>query len=221
MKAFISYSHRDRKRGADVKKVLADFAIEAFLAHDDIHVSQEWRDRIMRELKESKIYIALLSKAFRASDWAPQEIGIASSRRGALIIPLSLDGTKPFGFISHLQGKPLREIISVPLSLVIGPIVNRFPSEMLPVVIDRLRNSGGWRYSEAIMNLLQPHFRRLTDRQVHDVTEAAIANSEIWSASSCAQTYLPRFIEVNESRIKAERLAALRFQIENQQPFEE
>lgn len=220
MKAFISYSHHDRKRGADVKKVLADFGIEAFLAHDDIHVSQEWRDRIMQELKDSRIFVALLSKASRASDWAPQEIGVACSRRDVLVIPLSLDGTKPFGFISHLQGKPLSEPF-VPLSLVIGPIVERFPEDVIPVVISRLSNSGGWRYSESLMDLLQPHFRRLTDQQVHDVTEAAIKNEEIWSAAGCVRTYLPLFIEINESRIKPERLTALRYQLENQQSFAE
>lgn len=220
MKAFISYSHHDRKRGADVKKVLADFEIEAFLAHDDIHVSQQWRDRIMRELKESKIFIALLSKALRESDWAPQEIGVASSRRGVLVIPLSLDGTLPFGFISHLQGKPLPEF-SVPLSLVIDPIVKRFPRETLPLVIFRLRSSPSWRYSEALMELLRPHFRKLTEQQIHDVTEAAIANYQVWSAAGCVQTYLPHFIEINESRIKPERLTVLRYQLENQQSFKE
>jgi len=34
-RAFISYSHKDRKRGAEAKTVLAEVGIEAFLAHDE------------------------------------------------------------------------------------------------------------------------------------------------------------------------------------------
>jgi len=40
--AFISYSHEDHKYGAQAKSVLADVGIEAFLAHDDLLVSDEW-----------------------------------------------------------------------------------------------------------------------------------------------------------------------------------
>jgi hypothetical protein len=107
MRAFISYSHHDRKRGSEVKDILNAVEIEAFLAHNDIDVSQEWRSRILHELKECKIFIPLLSQAFKSSEWAPQEVGIAASRPRVLIIPISLDGTNPFGFIAHLQKKPL------------------------------------------------------------------------------------------------------------------
>src|SRR3989442_12465292 len=107
MKAFISYSHHDRKRGSDIKKVLSTFEIEVFLAHDDIHISQEWRDRIIRELKECKNFFPLLNQAFKTSDWGPQEKGVGAFRRGVLIIPRSIDVTVPFGFLSHFQGKQM------------------------------------------------------------------------------------------------------------------
>jgi TIR domain len=220
MKAFISYSHHDRKRGSDVKKVLSNFEIEVFLAHDDVHISQEWRDRIIRELKECKIFVPLLNEAFKTSDWAPQEMGVAALRRGVLIIPLSIDGTVPFGFISHLQGKPLPDISVPPLGLVIDPIVKQFPSEMIPRVISRLANSPGWRSSEALMELLLPYFSKLTDQQVHDVTEGAIRNSEVWSAGDCVRTYLPKFIEANKVRIDPERLEILRYQLQNQEWYQ-
>jgi len=219
MKAFISYSHHDRKRGSDVKKVLNDFGIEAFLAHDDILVSQEWRDRIMQELKECKIFVPLLSKAFKTSDWAPQEIGVAASRSGVLIIPFSLDGTTPFGFISHLQGKILPDNF-IPFGPVIDPIVKRFPNEMIPRVISRLVNSPGWRYSEALMGILLPHFSKLTDQQVYDVTEGAIKNYEVWSAADCLNIYLPKFVEANEARIDPKRLEILRYQLDNQERYQ-
>ena len=63
--AFIAYSHKDSKYGAQAKAVLAKLGIEAFLAHDDLHVSDEWRERIRKELKRCDIFVPLLSATSR------------------------------------------------------------------------------------------------------------------------------------------------------------
>ena len=60
--AFISYAHADRKYGAQAKNVLAEIGIEAFLAHDDLHVSDEWRARIIEELRRCDLFVPLLSE---------------------------------------------------------------------------------------------------------------------------------------------------------------
>src|SRR5260370_481133 len=57
--AFISYSHTDRKYGAQAKSVLAEIGIDTFLAHDDLHVSDEWRARIIEELKRCDLFVPL------------------------------------------------------------------------------------------------------------------------------------------------------------------
>ena len=62
--AFISYFRKDRKFGAQAKGVLAEVGIDAFLAHDDLHVSDEWRERIVEELKRCDIFVPLLSANF-------------------------------------------------------------------------------------------------------------------------------------------------------------
>src|SRR5665213_2968817 len=100
--AFISYSHLDREYGAQVKKVLSEVDIEAFLAHDDIEISEEWRERILVELRRCDIFVPLLSANFLSSKWAPQEAGFTISRPDVVIVPLSIDGTTPFGFLSHV-----------------------------------------------------------------------------------------------------------------------
>src|SRR6266436_1832960 len=53
--AFISYSNEDRKYGAQAKSVVAEIRIEAFLAHDDLHVSDEWRKRIIYERVKGRL----------------------------------------------------------------------------------------------------------------------------------------------------------------------
>ncbi|HET8546351.1 MAG TPA: toll/interleukin-1 receptor domain-containing protein, partial [Bryobacteraceae bacterium] len=105
LRAFISYSHVDRKYGAQAKALLEEVGIEAFLAHEDLHVSDEWRNCIIEELKRCDLFVPLLSANFLTSKWAPQEVGFIISRPEVVIAPISIDGTTPFGFISHVQSR--------------------------------------------------------------------------------------------------------------------
>ncbi len=73
------------------------------MAHEHIQVSEEWRLRILKELTVCDIFICILSQAYLASPWCVQESGISAIRDGMTIIPLSLDGTIPPGFISNIQ----------------------------------------------------------------------------------------------------------------------
>jgi TIR domain len=133
--AFISYSHKDSKYGAQAKAVLAKLGIEAFLAHDDLHVSDEWRERIMKELKRCDIFVPLLSANFLESKWAPQEVGFIVSRGAVVVIlPVSLDGTPPFGFISHLHGRTL-ENDSITDELLVHPLARCIPRKIVPFLI--------------------------------------------------------------------------------------
>src|ERR1051325_3445317 len=104
-RAFLSYSTVDRSLAAQVKAVLARAGISVFMAHDDLQVSEEWKARILQELAACDMFVPLLSKAFKASDWAPQELGYIVSRPSVAIVPLSVDGTTPFGFIGHIQSR--------------------------------------------------------------------------------------------------------------------
>ena len=125
VRAFISYSHEDRRYGAQAKNVLAEVGTQAFLAHDDLDVSDEWRARIIEELKSCGLFVPLLSANFVASKWAPQEVGFIISRPKVPIAPVSLDGTIPFGFISHVQSRKIGNV-SFSLSRSRGACLGRF-----------------------------------------------------------------------------------------------
>src|SRR4051812_24907224 len=104
-RAFISYSHADRKFGAQAKVALASLGLDAFLAHDDLYVSELWRERILEELRSCEVFVPLLSANSRVSDWTSQEIGFIVSRPEVIITPISIDATIPFGFIAHIQSR--------------------------------------------------------------------------------------------------------------------
>jgi hypothetical protein len=102
--AFISYSTANKKWSSAVKSALSSVGFQGFLAHEDLQLSEEWKASIIHELKKANIFVALLSKEFKQSEYCSQEVGFIISRKKVLIIPLSIDGTMPYGFISLLNG---------------------------------------------------------------------------------------------------------------------
>lgn len=217
MKAFISYSSEDKLIAGRVKAILEDHNINAFLAHEDIHVSQEWKTRILEELVDTNIFIPLLSKAFKSSEWAPQEIGIAITRRNdVLFIPLSIDGTVPFGFISHIQGKPIPPNGNLS-SLLIEPIIDCFPHDIIPTLISHLAGARSFRRAEELMLPLVHHFEKFNDDEISTFASESIDNIQIWDAADCRMEYLPAFLELHRTRIATDKRAALEYQLEHGQ----
>ena len=202
LKAFVSYSVDKKEAGAVVKVCLNGFGYNCFLAHDDLQVSEEWKHRILEELGIADVFVALLSKEFIASKWCSQELGFIVSRPGVLIVPLSLDGTMPYGFIEHLQGiKVHRGNLSVVLEEV---LYRKRPRQMIPTQIESIRSAGSFRSAEAVVRPIVAHFARFTDEEVNAFARAAAGNYEVYDAGLCASTYIPEFVKINGARISEE-----------------
>jgi len=212
--AFISYAHADRKYGAQAKAALAEVEIDGFLAHEDLKVSEEWRDRILEVLRRCDVFIPLLSANFLSSKWAPQEAGFIISRPKVAITPLSIDGTKPSGFLSHLQSRPIPSE-GITRELLAEPLARRFPRKVLPQLIRIAGRAGSFRYAEATMRPLVQFFPIFTPEEAQALAEAAVQNGQIWSAALCRDEYLPEFIRVQGLSIKTKTLRALKYQLKN------
>lgn len=108
-KVFISYHTSNKQMAGKIKKFFDEKKIESFLAHEDIEVSQEWREVILKELSKSTIFIALLDQSFKDSNWCSQELGIAVHRK-IKIVPLIIgEATVPYGFANIFQGKRIEK----------------------------------------------------------------------------------------------------------------
>jgi len=214
LKAFISYSTADKKVAGQIKSVLEDISVGAFLAHEDINISQEWKERIVQEIDDSDIVIPLLSAEFKDSEWAPQEVGYAYAQGDVLFIPLSIDGTMPFGFISHIQGKRIAES-GLTDDLLIGPILHKFPRDLIPRLIERLSDARSFRGAESLMAPLVPFFDLFLDDEIEAFATASIKNGQIWDAADCRGEYLPKFLAIQGSRLSSDQHDALKYQIEN------
>ena len=110
VEVFLSYSHNDRALAGRVAEQLKEKGIDVFLAHENIEISEEWREEITEHLTNSALLIALLTPNFEKSVWTNQETGFMLGR-GAKIIPLIVGETdiKDFGFVEALQGIHVNE----------------------------------------------------------------------------------------------------------------
>lgn len=207
--AFISYSTQEKHRGTEVKEVLEEYGIECFLAHEDIQISQEWKNRILEELRRCRIFIPLLSRAFKESDWAPQEIGAITIREDVVIIPILLDGTLPFGFISHVQGKPINHPDGLE-ELLIGPLRRHHPHFVIPGMIKRVEAANTFRGAEEVLEPLVPLYSELDDEELDALVTASIGNGQVWHAFLCKDEYLPALIRIRGPDIDAGKLRELR-----------
>ncbi len=212
--AFVSYSHKDREFGRQTKAVLNDVGIPSFLAHDDLETSEAWQHRILDELRSCDIFVPLLSRNFVASDWAPQEAGYIASRPEVIIAPLSIDGTTPFGFFSHIQSSRI-SVGGVTREVLVEPLAKRFPRAILPGLIRIAGAAGSFRSAEKKMRSLVPLFPLFTAEESQVLAEAAVSNGQIWSAGRCRSFYLPELIRVQGNNLKPETLRALQYQVEH------
>ena len=214
VRAFISYSHVDRKYGAQAKSVLAEVGIEAFLAHEDLKVSEAWRERILDELRRCDLFVPLLSKSFLASEWAPQESGFMASRPNVVIAPLSIDGTTPFGFMSSVQSRFITDG-TITRELLVEPLVTRMPRKILPALIRIAGAAKSFRDAEAKMRPLWGHYPSFAKEDAQALADAAVSNVQIWDAALCRTVYLPELIRVHGRNISRKTLRALKYQPEN------
>lgn len=109
-KLFLSYSTVDRLVAGRIASELRKcFACEVFLAHEDIEVSEHWRARILKELKDCDAILALVTPNFRPSKWTDQEVGNVVGQ-GKKVVPIF--SVEPLhGFLEMFQGIRLSESI--------------------------------------------------------------------------------------------------------------
>ena len=79
---FISYSRRDNEQGRItqlVERIKTDFApfakreLVPFFDQQEIYGMQDWKQRILQGLRESRLLLACLSPTFLKSEWCERE----------------------------------------------------------------------------------------------------------------------------------------------------
>jgi TIR domain len=109
-RVFISHVHTAKLQAGGLRQALQRYAISAFVAHEAIETSAEWREEILRSLMSMDAFVAILTPDFNSSKWTDQEVGIAVAR-DVLLIPVNR-GENPYGFLSKYQALSSKGLVA-------------------------------------------------------------------------------------------------------------
>jgi len=208
MKAFLSYQTNDKATAALINALLKSMSVEAFMAHEDIEVSNQWRRELLRQLKITDVFIPILSGDYHKSAWCLQESGIAVFQN-LTIMPLSIDGTTPLGFMSEFQS--LRIDPKAPkLENLLPGLAHRDPKFTIDGLVEKIGKSRGYRTAEANFELIQPYLDRASRKQKVRLLTLSAHNDQIYDAGGCHSVYLPPLISSHGKYMEPADLAKLK-----------
>ena len=203
LKVFISYSIKDRKLAKQLKKCLLAYGLNVFLAHDDIEASAQWSNVILAALKESEVFLPLLTKVFPDSKFTDQETGIALAH-GKLIIPLKVD-LDPHGFIGAIQAQRLNAddptLACTKIAKIVGKnptVQERFFDGLVQMFVDSFSFVEAGRVAEMLLD-----FDGYTPQHVRQVLLAIIENDQIYQSFK-ADRHVREFIDLHKSDVDPE-----------------
>lgn len=171
-RVFLSHKTEVKKETAELKAKLSLLGISAFVAHEDIHPTQQWQTEIESALSSMHAFVALLTADFHDSLWTDQEVGFAVAR-GIPIIAVKL-GKDPYGFIGKFQALSC-SWESAPVEIT--KLLIRQPA-MLDAFIDKVERCRSYEHGN-LLSLMFPQVVALNPSQEARIVKAYNDNSEL------------------------------------------
>src|SRR5579863_2997352 len=189
MLAFLSYQTDEKTVAGQVAALLTSLGVNTFTAHEDIEVSNEWRGELLSKIAAADLFVPLLSARYYESIWCVQELGIAAFRN-MTVIPLSLDGSVPKGFMAHVQSARV-DPTNVQLKDLIPGLAKHDMQFAIGALLENLRKSGSYRQAEYNFELINPYLIYFTNDNMRDRLTISAENDQICNAGLCLKRYLP------------------------------
>lgn len=215
VRLFISYNDEDKKLAGEIKNYLEYFGLDVFVAHDDINPSLEWQEVIIQNLDSTDIFLPLITEHFQRSAWVDQETGIALTKN-KLIIPISVNGFNPYGFIAKYQSLKLNneDLFGSCIKIIKAIMDNkRFNFPLSDTLIKRLEKSGTFENTGKISKLLS-EFNDLTKQQLEEIIRITLANDQVLF-SFRAREYLQKILTKFKNLIDPEKIKELNQELES------
>jgi len=204
IKVFLSYSTRNKIAAGKIKDELEEYGLVVFLAHEKIEPSEKWRSKILSELKECHVFVAILTDYFRESLWCDQESGFAMAY-DKKIISLKTKAN-PHGFLERFQAANLKkqDIPKTCKDITKSIAQDKTLSESFRNgLIERFGSSSS--YSEAIATTNKlVRVDDFTKAQMNRIVEYVIKNNQL-NESVGAFPELKRFIEDHKEQVDQNR----------------
>jgi hypothetical protein len=204
---FLSHSHKDVELANSAKEHLEwRFAINLFVAHEDLTPSEEWQTEILRMLRKCDAFIPLLTRNFARSNWTDQETGLALAFK-KLIIPIRVD-VNPYGFVGKLQALRWdRTDITSGVNKLAQVLFQKhiLSTDELIRCLRRSRNYDDAGFKAKVLRDADG----LSRRQINEIAHAAIQNEQVHGASS-AKTPLRTLFQQHSHSIDRQTKKALK-----------
>jgi hypothetical protein len=137
-KLFISHSIKDEPVLLPVIEYLrTSFGAKCFICADSIKHGTDWRAQIMTELRSCDVFLLAFSAATLESTYCAFEVGVACGMEKQIQL-ISLDGSNPPAFISHLN------MFNLPRLLLTRPWLSQqdvLLASLLEIVEDKTASS--------------------------------------------------------------------------------
>lgn len=198
IKIFLSHSDKDKKIASELKYKLSKYGLSIFLAHEDIDGGSNWVSKLYEEIQNSKIFIMLLSANYHSSNYTEQEAGIALNC-SKTILPISIDGTTPHGFVSSRQAifclipfedSKLEEIVNI------CKLDNVTTSSDLDKLLSELENSSSYTESATLAPNLKKH--TFSESQLRRLVYSVLSNPQVsysWSADGIINEIIGEYLD--------------------------
>ncbi len=105
LKVFISHAKAQEQIAESLQSWHKELTgITAFLAKNSINGGEDFPLRIIDSIRSSDVFLCILSKEYKKSEYCDQELGIAIAL-DKMIIPIKYE-LNPYGFIDHANAIP-------------------------------------------------------------------------------------------------------------------
>ena len=207
---FISYSSVDASMATALKNELAPLTFDCFLAPYDLPPGQKFHDELRKEINDCAVFVALLSKHYRTSEYANQELGIAVGLEKP-VLPICLDNTLPSAFIFDLHCICCKEtelneqIVNIAIAI---DNIETWKGRTTDSYIEGLTHSETWAEAAHWATQLQ-RITKFTDNQINRIGLAVIDNNQVQN-SFAARSPLKIILLEHKNKLSKELIPKLK-----------
>ncbi len=199
IRVFVSYSSANKSLAGQIKRILEQYGLSVFLAHDDIPPLHDWQEEISNNLNECDVFIPILTHSFGNSKWTDQEIGMAFGLK-KMIIPLKVD-VAPYGFISKIQAckldvdNPRRSCLKI-INVLKD---SQFKESLIDCLLRALEEAYDFDSATKVIKELND-FENFNEEQINHIIRVSIRNNQFRMCST-GKTFLRSITKKYASKI--------------------
>ncbi len=206
IEVFLSHADEDKIVARRIADALEKYQVKTFVAHDDIDAGDDWETTLINKIRDCDLFMALLSENFHNAHYTDHEVGIARGLNRP-IIPIRIDNTSPYGFMSKFQAKKISadvigdaEITDLIHSM---STVTEKGRNIIDNLIKEFANVGTYDEANDISVILFT-YTKFSKEQINEIAEAYIHNDQIrggWSSDPrCITLFKDNWKKIDESK---------------------